>query len=250
MSTTTPPLLLQKNSLQIPALAVFPESWPQVASARPAALGATPAGAPPAGGASAVRARRRRRRPARVALEALTTLGLIAGVALFLAIGVLPHVFGYRPVTMLSGSMTPTIRPGDVAIDTPEPLSAVRVGQIVTFHTPIATRYVDSHRVVRVRRLPGGAIAIRTKGDANAVEDPWTAELHGHTAWRVRLVVPRLGYLINALRGPVLHAALLWIVPLVLVGWLLAGIWRRKDASGGRAGEDAGAARPSEARAS
>lgn len=165
-------------------------------------------------------------RIARFALQTATTLALLAGVSLFLAIGVGPHIFGYRPITMLSGSMTPTIRPGDMVVDTPEPLSAVRVGQIITFHTPTPNGYVDSHRVTHVRRLPDGAVVIRTKGDANAVEDPWRAQLHGTTAWRVRLVAPRLGYVINTLRGPVLHALLLWVLPLVLVGWLLAGIWR------------------------
>jgi signal peptidase len=168
-------------------------------------------------------------------MEIATTLALLVGVFMFLAIGVAPHIFGYRPVTMLSGSMTPTIRPGDMVVDTPEPLRDVRVGQIITFHTPTATGYVDSHRVTHVQRLPSGAVVIRTKGDANKVEDPWHAELHGSTAWRVRMVVPRLGYLINALRGPGLHALLLWIVPPVLVGWLLAGIWRprRREAYAG-----------------
>lgn len=170
-----------------------------------------------------------RRGPMRVAcasMQILTTLALLAGMALFLGIGVGPHIFGYRPVTMLSGSMTPTIRPGDMAIDTPEPLSAVRVGQILTIRTPTPSGYVDSHRVTHVQRLSDGAIVIRTKGDANKVQDPWHAQLHGPTVWRVRAVLPRLGYLVNALRGPLPHVLLLWVAPLVLVAWLLAGIWR------------------------
>ncbi len=35
---------------------------------------------------------------------------------LFLAIG--PHLFPYQTMTMLTGSMVPTINPGDIAVDT------------------------------------------------------------------------------------------------------------------------------------
>ncbi|HEY8304734.1 MAG TPA: signal peptidase I [Solirubrobacteraceae bacterium] len=214
MNTTIHPIEPATGErLRIPSLTQWPVSRPAPRSTVPSSPGSS-------------LARRRGQRIARLTAGLLSSLALLAAVAIFLAIGVGPHIFGYRPVTMLSGSMTPTIRPGDMVIDTPEPLAAIKVGQILTFHTPTASGYVDSHRVTHVRRLPNGTVLIRTKGDANASEDPWHAQLHGHTAWRVRVVVWHLGYLINLLRGSVLHALLLWILPVLLVGWLLAGIWR------------------------
>ncbi len=162
---------------------------------------------------------------------ALSSLALAAAVLMLLAIGVAPHIFGFRTVTMLSGSMSPLIRPGDVIIDTPEPLTAVKVGQIITFHTPTTTGYVDSHRVIQVRRGQDGTVLIRTRGDANKSADPWVAQLHGRTAWRERFVIRHLGYLIHLLRGPVIHVLLLWIVPALLVGWALVTIWRRPASS-------------------
>ena len=52
-----------------------------------------------------------------------------------LAIAV-PLAFGARPYTVLTGSMEPTISPGDVVIDERiSPLEA-RVGDVVTFRDP------------------------------------------------------------------------------------------------------------------
>lgn len=174
----------------------------------------------PAGRPSALR------RVSRAALGAATTLLLVIGIASFAFLAVGPHVLGYRTASMLSGSMVPTIRPGDVVIDTPEPISAIRLGQILTIQTPTPTRYVDSHRVVQVIRRDGETL-IRTKGDANKVNDPWLARVHGTVAWRVRSVVPDLGYAVSALRSPWLHAILLWGAPSLLVAWGLIAIWRR-----------------------
>lgn len=164
-------------------------------------------------------------RVAVVVVRTLTSLALAAAVGIFLFLAVGPHLFGYRTVTMLSGSMAPGIRPGDVVVDTPEPLSAVRVGQAITFHTPTPNQYVDSHRVVEVRHLADGTVMVRTKGDANTSPDPWLAVLHGSTAWRVRAVVPHLGTAIHLLRNPRLHTLLAWVAPGLLVATLLVGIW-------------------------
>lgn len=162
----------------------------------------------------------------RIARRAIVDVALVAAVGAFLFLGVGPHVIGYRTVTMLSGSMSPHIRPGDVVIDTKEPLSAIRVGQILTIHTPTSTHYVDSHRVIQVIRR-GQKTLIRTKGDANASPDPWTAVVHGTVVWRVRAVVPWLGFAITFLRSSLMHVLLLMIAPVLLIVYGLAAIWRR-----------------------
>ena len=45
------------------------------------------------------------------------TVGL--AIVTFLGLAVGPHVFGYRTLTMLTGSMAPEIDPGDVVVVTP-----------------------------------------------------------------------------------------------------------------------------------
>jgi signal peptidase len=142
----------------------------------------------------------------------------------FLAVG--PHVFGYRTMTMLTGSMAPEIDPGDVTIVTPIAVSEVTEGMVITYHRPIEDHSLVTHRVISVETAPDGSVSVQTKGDANAAADPWTATLEGDTAYQVRAVVPVLGHVIQALRAPVVTQALLYGAPTLLVGWLLLTIWR------------------------
>jgi len=72
-------------------------------------------------------------RPLTKAVRAGTSLLLLAAVLLFTALAVGPHLLGYRTVTMLSGSMSPVIRPGDVIVDTQLPVAALHPGQIITY---------------------------------------------------------------------------------------------------------------------
>src|SRR4029077_4898604 len=105
-----------------------------------------------------------------------------------------------RMETVLSGSMQPTFSPGDVIIVTPEPVTAVRPGQVISYQIPIDDHHVESHRVVRVVER-GPHPVIITKGDNNAEADPWRAQLTSGTPGRGRLGLPRGGtphYLVGA----------------------------------------------------
>ncbi len=145
-------------------------------------------------------------------------------LVLFVGLAVLPALGLYRPVTVLSGSMRPTFSPGDVVIDVPEPISAVRVGQVISYHVPVGIRQIETHRVVKMTG-PASEPTIQTRGDANNVNDPWTAKLEGTTAWRQVAVIPKLGYLINAMRSSTLHLIAVVLAPLILALLLLADIW-------------------------
>ena len=70
-------------------------------------------------------------------------------------------------------------------------------------------------------------MTVQTKGDHNAAADPWTATVSDSRVWTVRAVVPHLGDVIRALRGPGLHIAFLYVGPALLALLLLAEIWRR-----------------------
>src|SRR5881392_380829 len=134
-------------------------------------------------------------------VDVLARAGVLVALLALVGLGLLPRTGWYRPVTVLSGSMKPSFSPGDMVVVTPEPLGDVRVGQIISYRIPVGDHHVQSHRVVKVVR--GGARPlVRTKGDANAAADPWTAELHGTTAWRVRAVLPKLGWVVFWFRSP------------------------------------------------
>ncbi len=116
--------------------------------------------------------------------------------------------FGWwRAVPVETGSMSPTIPTGAVAIATPEPFTAVRVGQIIIYDPPTEGDSLLVHRVSTVVH-GGSSPVIRTRGDANPAEDPWTAELQRPPVWRVHYVVPHLGRVVDLLRGGSLRLVL------------------------------------------
>jgi signal peptidase len=155
------------------------------------------------------------------------TLLLLAAL-LFVAIALLPKLGLYRPVTVLSGSMRPTFSPGDMVAVVPEPVSSVRVGQVISYRVPTGVHQVETHRVVRI--LSGGKHpVVQTQGDANNWPDPWTARLEGATAWRMIAVIPHLGYLVNWLRDGSLQTAALLVAPALLALLMLWEIWRGRE---------------------
>lgn len=153
-------------------------------------------------------------------------LALVVAFAGLVLLGLLPRTGWYRPVTVLSGSMRPAFDPGDMVVVTPEPLRDVRVGQVISYRIPIGDHHVESHRVIQVIRR-GGQISVRTKGDANNGPDPWTATLHGTTAWQVRAVLPKLGWAIFWFRTPLMHELTVLLAPLLLALLCVLQIWTR-----------------------
>jgi signal peptidase I len=149
----------------------------------------------------------------------------LACCAFFVAVGIGPRTGRYATMTVLSGSMTPTIPVGAVVVITPLRPSDIRVGQILTFAVPDGAGKIVSHRVVEVDHGDGRPM-IRTQGDANQAPDPWLAEIDGDTAWQVRYAVPHLGLLINWLRQPLVHRISVFLFPAMLAVVCLFDIWR------------------------
>jgi signal peptidase I len=176
---------------------------------------------------------KQRKRPGMAVRAARLTAGLMAllvtlvaavAVAALAAVSIGPRMGWFQVETVLSGSMRPTFSPGDLIVVTPEPVTAVRTGQVITYAIPVADRHVESHRIVRI--VHGGAApVVVTKGDANPTADPWRARLHGPTAWHLRYVVPKLGLLVTWLRSPRMHLLAVVIAPLCLAASWLVRIW-------------------------
>jgi signal peptidase len=156
------------------------------------------------------------------------TFWLVAGVGLCLtAVVALPNVFGYRALTVVSGSMEPTLETGSVVIDDViSPLEA-RPGDILTFNDPERNRML-THRL-RSMRVQGGMAHMVTQGDANDAPERWSVPVKGEVG-RVAYHLPKLGYLRAFISRREVRLGLLGVV--FLIGALvLVDLWRPKGRS-------------------
>jgi signal peptidase len=109
-----------------------------------------------------------------------------------LALIVVPKATGARPLTVLTGSMTPTYMPGDVVIVRPADADNLQIGDVVTFQAVSDDPRLTTHRIRSVV-LTGEGRQYVTQGDANGAADPEpvTAEQVRGTVW---YSVPYVGY--------------------------------------------------------
>ncbi len=116
---------------------------------------------------------------------------MVAGALLALLIAG-PLALGDHPQTDLTGSMEPTISPGDVVINEQIAPAEAKVGDIVTFRDPEQQSKLITHRVVSMERLKGGRLAFVTQGDANNTQEHWRVPADGQIG-RVAYTVPWVG---------------------------------------------------------
>ena len=147
----------------------------------------------------------------------------VAGAVIVFVIG--PATGHWRLLPILSGSMSPRLGVGALAVATPEPPRSVRAGQVIVYRIPVGSHRTIAHRVLEVVR-GGPEPIVRTKGDANRTADPWQARLTGSTLWVVRGSVPLLGYPTIALHNGRLLIASLLAGALAL--WLARLCWYRR----------------------
>jgi signal peptidase len=155
------------------------------------------------------------------------TVGLFAGSAVAFAVFYAALIAGgYRPVAVYSGSMTPTIAVGGLAVDRTIPAKDVRLGDVITFNDPYVRGRMVTHRVVAVIPTAHG-LAYRTKGDANSARDPWTIRLRGQVG-RVAFSVPVAGYVLVYAHTREVRSVLICLASILLLFGLLRWIWRKE----------------------
>jgi signal peptidase I len=148
------------------------------------------------------------------------------------ALGLAGFGFGYLgswpPVaTVMSGSMSPTIKTGDVVV-LKRTHGLPKVGDIVAVSVPDAARSrygyppVVTHRVVSV--APDGTIT--TKGDAKPSPDPFKVRRDAITA-KVVMHIPAAGRVLAFLVSPM---GLLWLVGGAVMLFVLPFMERRQEA--------------------
>jgi signal peptidase I len=176
------------------------------------------------------------RRPARRVLAAASTMLTAAALALAAAV-LLPALLGYERYVLTSGSMAGTYGTGSLVYARSVPVGDLRVGDVITYTPPAGSGPAGlvTHRIVSIRRRPGGVPEFRTKGDANAAIDGWRFELRAPTQARVAFGIPLLGYGLAALSDRGLRIALIGLPALLIAAAALAGLWRDAGREAGEA---------------
>ena len=110
-----------------------------------------------------------------------------------------PSVFGYKPFIVLSGSMQPNIKIGDLVFVKSSKVENLNVNDIVAFKTNDNT--VTTHRIIDIDTTTKGERCFITKGDSNNVKDEELVcknNLEGKMVKRI----PKLGKFINFIQQP------------------------------------------------
>lgn len=138
----------------------------------------------------------------------------IISLFIILFLGSAIPVFNYDVMTVISGSMEPTLMLGSVVVI--GPAEKYEVGDIITFRSGGEGMPPTTHRIEDVRVEAGEMIYI-TKGDANPTEDI-TEIREEDVMGKVFFNIPYLGYLVDFVKTPVGFGALVIIPATLLVG--------------------------------
>ncbi|NKS78082.1 signal peptidase I [Rhodococcus hoagii] len=129
--------------------------------------------------------------------EIALNLGAIAGLICVLAAAA-SFLFGIKPLVFRSGSMSPDIPTGALALSKTTPATDLQVGDVVSVENESGVRI--THRVHEIVSTDGATSTLILKGDANTDADisPYmVAEVD-----RVFFSVPGLGYAVSWLSSP------------------------------------------------
>ena len=107
------------------------------------------------------------------------------------------RVMGYQVYTVISGSMEPNFRVGDLLYVKEVPAGEIRVGDAITF-VQNEQLVVATHRVVRI---DAEKQLFYTKGDANEIEDGPPVHFR-NLIGRAEFSIPLLGYVSDFVQNP------------------------------------------------
>jgi signal peptidase I len=121
---------------------------------------------------------------------------------------------GYRPLFVYSGSMSPAIRTGAVAIVRPVAPQSLVVGDVASVALE-GQGHLITHRVQAIQIVDGQTV-FQTKGDANKFPDPQPFIVK-HSVGKVVLDVPWIGFAIVYASSPLARSAIVALLLYVVL---------------------------------
>ncbi len=150
----------------------------------------------------------------RLRAGAFLTWLVVGFVLALLIVAVAPLAIGLHTYVVRSGSMTPTIRTGDLVITRAISPSEASIGEIVVFKDPEGSGRLYTHRVRAVHER-NGRFWFVTRGDANTGFERWSVPADGKLG-AVVFRIPALGFAIAPIAsGP--GRLLLIVLPALLL---------------------------------
>lgn len=153
----------------------------------------------------------------------LITAACVVTLLLVVAVMLVPSLLGLQRYVIVGGSMTGTIDKGSVVYARLTPVADLKAGDIITFVPPQETMPV-THRILSVK-TQGGERVFRTKGDYNAVADPWTIAFSQPEQARYAYHLPYVGYGLAALSLRPVRMAIIGLPALLIAISLLWSLW-------------------------
>lgn len=124
----------------------------------------------------------------------------------------IPNIGPYKFMAVLSGSMSPTFNVYDMIVDKKISTESVKKGDVITFRQD--DKNIVTHRVIDIESKDG-KVLLKTKGDANNVEDDAfvdSSKVEGIYLLRI----PYGGLVVSKLRGPI-GFVIVWILSIYVI---------------------------------
>ena len=138
--------------------------------------------------------------------------GIVIAIALLLLISRIPLPGNYKVMTVLSGSMEPSIKTGSIVFV--KPLSGYKEGDVISFKDIENQDRIVTHRIVNVISGMDG-LYYEVKGDANDSPD-WMQVPKENVVGKVLFSIPYIGYALNGIRQPIVFTLLI-ITPATII---------------------------------
>jgi signal peptidase I len=111
--------------------------------------------------------------------------------------GTIPQIGGYQVVSVLTGSMNPTIQSGSLIlvkkVNAPQ---TIQVNDIITFQSSMNPDQLITHRIVEIEKA-NGELYLSTKGDSNRTADARSISVNEVFGKYQNFHIPYVGYILQ-----------------------------------------------------
>lgn len=130
--------------------------------------------------------------------------------------GIAPQVGGFQFISVLTGSMQPTIKPGSlIMIKEINDPSNLKVDDIITYQSPRLNNTLITHRIMEIKKVNTN-IYYATKGDSNSTTDARRITTDDILGKYQRISIPYVGYLLEFTKTK-LGFVIFFLIPIFLL---------------------------------